>query len=93
MRSVTVGEAQAVLPELIERLAGGEEFVITRDRRPVAQLVPPVGDKPQPVFGGCKGKLVIVAEDEEHLSDFQEPRSGTSTPTREPCLSRTSRTG
>ena len=73
MTTVSIEEAQARLPELIEHLAGGEEVVITRDQRPVARLLG--GDKPKRKprqAGNCKGMLTIVADDDEHLNDFQE---------------------
>ena len=38
MSSVTLEEAQAYLPQLIERLRPGEEIVITRDDKPVAMV-------------------------------------------------------
>src|SRR5205809_808932 len=66
-------EAQAKLPELIEKLAPGEELVITRNNQPLAKLVlekPPVRKPRQP--GSAKGKLIIQAEDEQHLEDFKE---------------------
>jgi hypothetical protein len=28
--------------------------------------------KPQPVFGRSKGRLLVVAEDEQHLDDFKD---------------------
>jgi prevent-host-death family protein len=73
MSIVTIEEAQAKLPELIAKLAPGEEVIITRNQEPVAKLV---GQKRrlrkprQP--GSAKGKLIILAEDEEHLKDFAE---------------------
>ena len=72
MSTVTIEEAQAKLPELIDKLALGEEVIITRNQQPVAQLIPPPVPQPQPVFGSCKGMLTIVSEDEEHLEDFKE---------------------
>jgi antitoxin (DNA-binding transcriptional repressor) of toxin-antitoxin stability system len=42
MSTVTIEEAQAKLPELIEQLGIGDEIVITRGAHPVAKLVPPV---------------------------------------------------
>jgi prevent-host-death family protein len=69
---VTIEEAQAKLPELIDRLATGEEIVITRDARPVAKLVSQPGAFQQPIFGRGKGKVIIRAEDDEHLKDFEE---------------------
>ena len=73
MSTVTLEEAQAKLPELIEKLALGEELVITRNNQPVAKLVgqqQPVRKPRRP--GSAKGKLVILAEDDEHLEDFKE---------------------
>ncbi len=72
MSSVTIEEAQANLPELIEKVAKGEEIVITRAAQPVAKLVSQGQGKPQPVFGRGKGKLIVVAEDEDHLKDFED---------------------
>ena len=72
MSTVTIEEAQAKLPELIEHLAADEELVITRNARPVAKLVGPSSEKPQPLFGRGRGKVVIVAEDDEHLEAFKD---------------------
>jgi prevent-host-death family protein len=72
MTVVSLDEAQARLPELVERVQQGEEVLITRDQQAVAQLVPPANGKPIPQFGSCRGKLTIVSEDDEHLQDFRE---------------------
>jgi prevent-host-death family protein len=72
MSILTIEEAQAKLPELIDKIALGEEVIITRNQQPVAQLVSLPSEKSQPVFGSCKGMLTIVAEDDEHLEDFKE---------------------
>ncbi len=71
MNTITLEEAQAKLPQLIEQLAPGDELIITRDARPVAQLIALPADRPHPVPGRGRGKLVIHSEDEEHLSDFE----------------------
>lgn len=73
MTSVTIEEAQAKLPELIEHLAVGEELVITRNDRAVARLVAeePSQRKPRQAGSG-KGMLTIISEDDEHLKDFAE---------------------
>lgn len=70
--TVTLEEAQARLAELIERLAPGEEVVITQRKQPVARLV---GSRParrprQP--GSGQGMLTIVRDDDEHLEDFKD---------------------
>jgi len=72
MNTVTIEEVQAKLPELIAKLAPGEEIVITQNDQPVAELHSVAKEKPRPKFGSCKGMLTIVAEDEEHLEDFKE---------------------
>ena len=73
MPVVTIEEAQARLPELIEHLAADEELVITRNERPIARLL--TEDKPtrQPRrAGSAKGMLTILSDDDEHLKDFAE---------------------
>ena len=73
MSTVTVEEAQAQLPELIDELALGEEVLITRNQKPVAKLVGQqhATRKPrQP--GSCKGMLTILTDDDEHLEDFKD---------------------
>ena len=72
-RAITVEEAQSNLPELIGKLAPGEEILITQDQQPVARLVRerPTERKPR-VPGNCKGLIALLVEDEEHLKDFEE---------------------
>ncbi|MDQ3830342.1 MAG: type II toxin-antitoxin system prevent-host-death family antitoxin [Candidatus Tectomicrobia bacterium] len=72
MSIVTIEEARAKLAELIDKIALGEEVIITRNQQPVAQLIPLPSAKSQPVFGSCKGMLTIIAEDDEYLADFKE---------------------
>ncbi len=72
MTTVTLEEAQAKLPELIDGLAVGGELVITRNAFPVAKLVPPSSGLPQPVFGRGHGKVFIISDDDEHLDAFKE---------------------
>jgi antitoxin (DNA-binding transcriptional repressor) of toxin-antitoxin stability system len=69
--TISIEKAQATLPDIIKKLAPGEEIVITQDNQPVAELRS-LAAKPQPQFGSCKGMLIIVAEDEAHLEDFKE---------------------
>jgi len=73
MSTVTIEEAQAMLPELIDSLAPGEEVIITRNQQPVAKLVGQqwlIRQLRQP--GHCKGMLTIIADDDEHLEDFKD---------------------
>ena len=73
MNTMTIEEAQAKLPEIIDKLAPGEELIITRDDRPIAKLVSqqrPARKPRQP--GSAKGMLIILAKDDEHLKDFKK---------------------
>jgi antitoxin (DNA-binding transcriptional repressor) of toxin-antitoxin stability system len=73
MSTVTIEEAQANLPHLLASLAPGQEIQIVDQGRPLARLVSEAGPSRsarQP--GSAVGQLVILAEDEEHLSDFRE---------------------
>ena len=72
MSTITIQDAQARLSELVSTLVPGEEVGILRDGQIVATLVAPkTGPWPcQP--GTAKGILTILAEDDEHLADFQE---------------------
>ena len=72
MTTITIEEAQARLAQLIDQLAPGEALVITRNARPIANLVGLPAEKPRPVPGRGRGKLVIVSEDDDHLKDFED---------------------
>ncbi len=72
MQTATIEEVQAHLPELLDRVNVGEEVVIVRAGKPVGRLVPPTLPVGLPVAGRGKGKLVIHADDDEHLKDFAE---------------------
>ena len=73
MFTVTLEEAQAHLPELIDRLQPGETLVITRNDRPVVRLLVEETPKRKPrKAGSAKGMLTIIQDDDEHLKDFEE---------------------
>ena len=48
MESVGSFEAKTHFPQLLERVANGEEFTITKHGKPVARLVPASAAKPKP---------------------------------------------
>ncbi|MEX1041433.1 MAG: DUF2281 domain-containing protein [Pirellulaceae bacterium] len=71
-KTVELDVAQATLSELIAGLKPNEEVVIMRNHKPVARIVSPDTARPSRIPGLMKGKLTIVAEDDEHLKDFEE---------------------
>lgn len=72
MITVSLAEAQTHLPELVEQVAAGQLFVITRDNKPVAELGPIREVERRPEFGSCKGMVTIVSDDDEYLEHFRE---------------------
>lgn len=76
MPTVPLERAQAELPELIRGLSPGEELVITDNGKSVGKLsaVPPPLIAPR-VPGFWIGKVTVLAEDDEHLRDFEEHMS------------------
>lgn len=73
MSTLTVEEAQAQLPHLLDELTAGEEVVITKDGKPVGRLLPPELPKGVPVLGRGAGKVIAYDhQDQSHLDDFAE---------------------
>jgi antitoxin (DNA-binding transcriptional repressor) of toxin-antitoxin stability system len=74
MAPLSIQQAQSSLSELIQRLAPGEEVVITENDRPVARLVAEnrPARAPQPP-GFLRGSVLYMAPDfDAPLDDFQE---------------------
>lgn len=75
MTTITLQEAQATLPDLIHRLAPGEEVVITENDHPVARLVPaaPTAEaRKVPRLGTLRGTVLSMERFDEPLEDFKE---------------------
>lgn len=67
--TISVEEAQGKLKELIEKLAPGDEVVLTSNQLPVAKLVRP--SRPAPGLG--KGSILYMAPDfDEPMEEFAE---------------------
>lgn len=58
--NVSTAEAKNRLPELIRFVEGGEQVIITRHGKPVAQLAPPPVEKKKVIFGGMKGRIRLL---------------------------------
>jgi prevent-host-death family protein len=67
-KSVGVHEAKTHLSRLLERVAGGEEIVITRRGEEVARLVPP---RPSGIrrFGVDRGRFAVPDDFDAPLPD------------------------
>ncbi|CAN7449759.1 type II toxin-antitoxin system Phd/YefM family antitoxin [Mesorhizobium caraganae] len=79
--NVSIAEARTKLSELVRRAKAGEEIVITRRGKPVAQLVAPVREHFLPRIGALKGKIRISADFDKlgsELDESQRPSRSTS---------------
>lgn len=73
LTSITIEEAQASLKDLIHKLNPGQELIITENEQPIAKLISEPQKSQQRLGPGlCKGMITIIAEDQDHLKDFEE---------------------
>jgi len=71
-KNVELDVAQATLSELVAGLTADDDIVIMKNHKPVAKLVATTAIRPPRVPGLMTGKLTVLAEDDEHLKDFEE---------------------
>lgn len=73
MSSVSLEEAQARLPELLEQLHPGEELTITTNGTPLAHLKK-ADPTPRPCQAGCyrKAEFWMAPDFDAPLEDFTE---------------------
>jgi len=74
MTTVSLQETQAKLPEIIHRMAPGNEVLIMENNQPLARLVSEMPKKPgqRPPPGLGKGIITVIAENDKHLKDFED---------------------
>ncbi len=72
MTTVTIDEAQANLPQVIDRLRPGDEVVVTRNDKVIARILPPELPHGTRVPGRGKGRMSPWVEDDSHLEHFAE---------------------
>ena len=72
MRQVTLDEAKARFLDLVEDAIGGEVIVITKDDRPVVQLVAATQARRRPQFGSARGLVELADDFDEPLADTVE---------------------
>lgn len=72
MQQVTIDEAKAHLPDLIEAALNGVEVVISKDEKPIIKLVPVSKNKPRRRAGSAKGLIKMSDDFDEPLDEFKE---------------------
>lgn len=69
MKSVTALEAKTRFGELLERVMGGEEIIITRHDKPVARIVPEGNMPSEEVKRAVDGLLALQEETRAYGGD------------------------
>jgi prevent-host-death family protein len=57
---VSMADAKNRLPELVRAVEGGEQVVITRHGKPVAQIAPPPPQRRKVRLGGMKDRIRLL---------------------------------
>jgi prevent-host-death family protein len=70
MKTVSVHEAKTHLSRLLERVAAGDEVVITKSGKPYARLVAIKSGQPKVVLGSDRGKVRIAPDFDEVPAEF-----------------------
>ena len=70
--AVELSEAEINLSELIGKLDGDTEIVITRHGQPLARLVPAAPSRPDRVPGSAKGLFEVPDDFDAPVEDFEE---------------------
>ena len=65
-------EAKTRLSELLDRVARGHVYRITKRGRPVAELRPIVSEARRPRFGSDKGRVVLASDFDAPLPDMAD---------------------
>ena len=72
MTRVELQQAKERFLELVELAAGGEEIIISKDRRPFVKLSRVHGHEEQRQFGSAKGLITMAEDFDVPLEDFKE---------------------
>jgi prevent-host-death family protein len=70
MKTVSVHEAKTHLSRLLERVAAGDEIIISKSGKPVARLVAIASKTPKVVLGSDRGKVSIAADFDDTPEEF-----------------------
>ncbi len=65
-------EAKTHLASILDKVAHGQKFVVTKHGKPVAQIVPVESQKNRPVPGLWRDRIWIADDFDAPLEDFKE---------------------
>ena len=70
MKTVSVHEAKTHLSRLLEKVAAGEEVIISKGGKPVARVIAIASERAKVVLGSDRGKVRIAPDFDEIPEDL-----------------------
>ena len=70
MKTVSVHEAKTHLSRLLERVAEGDEIIISKSGKPVARLVAIKTEQPKVILGSDRGRVRIASDFDKTPKEF-----------------------
>ena len=68
---VSIAEAKNRLPELIRAVEEGEEVIVTRHGKPVAQIAPAPSQRSKIRLGGMRGRVKLLPGWDDSITESQ----------------------
>jgi antitoxin (DNA-binding transcriptional repressor) of toxin-antitoxin stability system len=73
MKTYELSTSDAQLLDLIDQARPGEDVVLTKDRHPVARIIPLTANgRPTPRAGSLRGMIEMADDFDAPLEDFRE---------------------
>ena len=72
MQNVDINQAKQYLPELVDKIASGNEIVITKSGIPIAKIIGISKQKKYRKPGTAKGLIKMADDFDQPLEDFME---------------------
>jgi prevent-host-death family protein len=70
MTIVSVHEAKTHLSRLLDKVAAGDEVIISKSGKPVARLIPITTERPKVILDSDRNKVRIADDFDETPEDF-----------------------
>ncbi|HEY2533799.1 MAG TPA: type II toxin-antitoxin system prevent-host-death family antitoxin [Xanthobacteraceae bacterium] len=68
MKTINIYDAKTQFSQLVDKAAGGDDVIVSRNGKPVVRITRLEGGKRRIKFGTLKGKIKIKADFDEPLS-------------------------
>lgn len=72
MQIISIEKAKEDFFPIMDEVSKGENFIITKNGNPIAELIPMRNEKKNRVPGSAKGKILMREDFDEPLEDFKD---------------------